>query len=60
MNTIIEALKEHLRKNKDKYVKVDEWAGSTETGFYDEVTFDIDDLMREIDEFAAGFAKKKE
>ena len=59
MNELIEKLKAHLLAKKDVYVEEVPWCGDTETGFYTEVTFDIDKLMAEIDEFAASFQKAK-
>ena len=57
---IAQALKAHLRSNQDKFVTVDEWCGSTETGFYDDVKFDHDALDKEIDTFCAEFEKAGE
>jgi len=55
MKELIEKLKDHLRASENIYAPAYDWCGSTETGFHTEIHFDIDDLMREIDEFAASF-----
>ena len=52
MDDVFEKLKEWLLLRKGNYVQVNEWCGSTETGFYDETTFDEEALMKEIDEFS--------
>ena len=59
MNELIERLKAHLRAKKDEYVREYDWCGDTESGFHTEVEFDMDDLMAQIDEFAASFNKDK-
>lgn len=53
MSWLIAALKERLQANKGNYVQVQEWCGDTENGFYDDVTFDMDALLKEIDDFGA-------
>lgn len=57
MKDLIEKLKRHLRSKQGAYAPVHEWCGDTEDGFHTEIHFDIDDLMREIDAFAASFEK---
>jgi len=48
---VLERLKVWLTNRKDKFVRVDEWCGDTEGGYHDEVHFDMDDLLAQIDEF---------
>lgn len=44
-------------RTPEGFYSIDEWCGSTETGFHDETYFDFDLLLKEIDTFAAGFNK---
>jgi len=53
-----EKLKSYLSDNKDKFVIVSEWNGSTEAGFYDTEEVDMDSLMNLIDEFSEEFKSK--
>jgi len=48
---VLERLKIWLTNRQDKFVQVDSWVGDTEAGFHDEVHFDMDDLLAQIDEF---------
>lgn len=57
MKDLIEKLKEHLRNRQEMYVEHHSWCGDTEMGFYSTDDFDIDQLMKEIDVFAASFQK---
>jgi len=51
VEALLDQLKNRLVERKDKFVRVDEWCGDTEGGFYDEVHFSMDDLLAEIDKF---------
>jgi hypothetical protein len=56
MNNIIEALKAHLVENKEKFVQVDEFGLGDEK--YEEISFSMDDLLKEIDNFTESFVDK--
>lgn len=63
MDTIfkfVEKLKQHLTENKNKYAEHHSWMGDTESGFYDTDEFDMDELLKQIDEFSATFKKDRE
>lgn len=55
-----EKLKAYLSENKSSFVTTNEWAGSTETGFHDEIEVDMDSLMNMIDEFSKEFTELKQ
>lgn len=62
MSTIskfVEALKEYLQSSSKNFVTTgDPFAnGSTETGFYPDYIVDMDELTKDIDEFAKTFQK---
>ena len=59
MKTLFEALKARLRENQSNYLEHHSMLGSTEGGFYSEDVFDINMLMKEIDDFAAEFEAKR-
>lgn len=53
-----DALKAHLRKRESAFNEHHSMVGSTEGGFFSSDDFDMDALLREIDEFAATFKPK--
>lgn len=57
-NTIsrfVDGLKKRLSEDKANFVYHDSMMGSTEGGFYETDEFDFDQLLKEIDKFAAEF-----
>lgn len=47
----LQALKDHLRQNKENFVFHNSWCGDTEGGFYATDDFDMEKLCKEIDSF---------
>lgn len=59
MKEFINALKKHLVDKKDEYLFHSSMNGSTETGFYSSDDFDMDELLKQIDEFSETFKEVK-
>lgn len=52
VDTALEKLKQHLREKQANFVDHNSWFGDTEAGYQTIDTFDLDKLMKEIDEFS--------